>query len=162
MVDSDLEWFSSVHVLGVSLLHQTNWFLLLLLLLCYLNPIFQTVRWSDSNKFFQRERINSFLLEEFTALRPLTRTLKTTGENICLKNGSIFCEKVWFFSLLSLINSFRGERINSFPLEEFTALRPLTRTLKTTGENIGYKYCSFCNEHIHYCSCAAFIDRDGT
>ena len=25
----------------------------------------------------------------------------------------------------------------------------------------GYEYCSFCDEHIHCCSCAAFIDRDG-
>ena len=25
----------------------------------------------------------------------------------------------------------------------------------------GYEYCSFCDEHIHCCSCVAFIDRDG-
>ena len=25
----------------------------------------------------------------------------------------------------------------------------------------GYEYCSSCDEHIHCCSCVAFIDRDG-
>ena len=25
----------------------------------------------------------------------------------------------------------------------------------------GYKYCSFCDNHIHCCSCIAFVDTDG-
>ena len=25
----------------------------------------------------------------------------------------------------------------------------------------GYDYCSFCHEHIHCCSCVAFVDMDG-
>ena len=25
----------------------------------------------------------------------------------------------------------------------------------------GYEYCSFCNEHIHCCSCVVFINKDG-
>ena len=25
----------------------------------------------------------------------------------------------------------------------------------------GYEYCSFCDNHIHCCSCIAFVDTDG-